>query len=371
MKGQEDNGKQIPVNLTHWPSCSAYVLWVGTLVMRQSPPMSWSSAGRWCNNMLPKVPWDWDRVAVQVETEASNNWSLCMLKGSPDILTSLFWQCANKLLLHAPTRCVIVSGRSPQQNSDCWNSGVVSATNRQMNSFECSRLKGVGSKEPFLCGSIDRPCTSAFHPSNESMRVDGKSWCAALTRLRASFRILRDMCLEKQGNKTLVRLCQFGIHCSLTSSQGFDVMRLCRRSSWWRTNELQVSAGPIVSYSLSCIQQPCRTRSCSWGRDQEMETWGDWVIHVDAMFVDWFQSTSIWFAPCRTSDLPPQNSRLRKETRPIELRFVLCVVNVVGAAGSFRDHQACQEIAVMVKMLTKQPLSKHANDMVCRTLSHA
>lgn len=63
-----------------------------------------------------------------------------------------------------------------------------------------------------------------------------------------------------------------------------------------------------------------------------METWGDWVIHVDAMFVDWFQSTSIWFAPCPTSDLPPQNSRLRKETRPIALRFVLCVVNAVGAA---------------------------------------
>jgi len=34
--------------------------------------------------------------------------------------------------------------------------------------------KGVGSKEPFLCGSVDR--------------------------LRASFRILRDMCLEKQGS---------------------------------------------------------------------------------------------------------------------------------------------------------------------------
>ena len=147
-KGRKTMEKQSPVDLTHWPSCSAYVLWVGTLVMRQSPPMSWSSAGRWCNNMLPKVPWDWDCVAVQVETEASKNWSLCMLKGSPDILTSLFWQCANKLLLHAPTRCVIVSGRSPQQNSDCWNSGVVSATTQtheqlRMFTFERRGLKGA------------------------------------------------------------------------------------------------------------------------------------------------------------------------------------------------------------------------------------
>ncbi len=203
-----------------WRSCSAYVLWEGILVMRQSPPMWWSSAGRWCNNMLPKVPWD--SVAVQVETEAWTNLSLCMLEGSPDMSFRFF-------------------GRSPQQNRDCRNSGVVGTTSRQTHSFE-SRLKGVGSKEPFLCGSIDRPCTGTFCnfciSSNESMRVDANR-CSDLTRLRASFRILRDMCLEKQGS-ALVRLCQFGIHCSLTSSQGFDVMRLCCRSSWWRTNELQV-----------------------------------------------------------------------------------------------------------------------------------
>ena len=95
-----------------------------------------------------------------------------------------------------------------------------------------------------------------------------------------------------------------------------------------------------------------------------METWGDCVLHVDAMFVDWFQSTSIWFVLCLTSDLPPENSRLRKETRPKALKFVLCVVSVVAAASGFCDHQACQEIAVMVKMLTKQPLSKwYAHDV--------